>query len=106
MAELPSPFEIFELEDGQTYEMKFIKFEEGEALIHPAYKPQGKWIKVLRVWVTKDVKEFFPYYWDITSSTLVAQLLPMFAVSGANERSYLITKHGVAPKARFSVEVV
>ena len=106
MAELPGPFEIFELEDGQSYEMKVEKIESGEALIHPKYKPEGKWIQVLRVWVPESSKDYFPWYWDITSQTLVAQLLPLFSVPGFTERSYIVTKHGVAPKARFSVEVI
>jgi hypothetical protein len=105
MAELPGPFEIFELEDGQTVALKIDRTEVGEALIHPAYKPEGKWIKVLRVWVQDGTKEFFPPYWDVTSQTLVAQLEPLLKVGDVRNREFHVTKHGVAPKARFSVEV-
>lgn len=105
MAELPGPFEIFEIEDGQSIELKLIKYETGEMLIHPAYRPAGKWIQGLRVWVQEGTKEFFPFYWDITSQTLVAQLEPMLAAPDGMARTYIVTKHGSGPKARFSVEV-
>lgn len=105
MAELPGPFEILELEDGHSIELNLDKYETGEMLIHPKYKPEGKWIKGLRAWVKEGTKEFFPYYWDITSQTLVAQLEPMLAAPAGMARTYIVTKHGSGPKARFSVEV-
>ena len=105
MAELPGPFEILELEDGQSITLKVTKYESGEMLIHPAYKPEGKWIKGLRVWVPEETKNYFPYYWDITSQTLIAQLEPLLAGPGGLARTYIVTKHGIGPRARFSVEV-
>jgi len=44
-------------------------------------------------------------YWDITSQLLVAQMLPYLEGPGYKDKVFTITKHGVAPKARFTLEV-
>jgi hypothetical protein len=106
MASLPGPYEIFELEDGQTHSTKVDSWELGEVEIHPKYKPEGKFITALRIHVPKHFKDYFPFYWDITSSTLVAQLLPFLESEGYAQKTYSITKHGVAPRARFTLKVV
>lgn len=102
---LAGPFEILELEDGETLTTKILRWEIGEVTIHPAYQPGGKDIIGLRVHVPEDQKEFFPYYWDITGQTLVAQLVPYLRQPGFDTKTYTITKHGVAPRARFSLAV-
>lgn len=105
MAELKGPYEILELGDGETLTTGVMRFERGEVEIHPSYQPAGKMITALRVHVPEKDKEFFPFYWDITSQTLVAQLLPYLERPGYEARTYVITKHGVAPRARFTLEV-
>ena len=102
---LPGPFEILELEDGETLTTGILRWEKGEVEIHPAYKPEGKMITALRIHVPEKDKEYFPYYWDVTSQTLVAQLLPYLERYGYEARTYTITKHGIAPRARFTLGV-
>ena len=103
---LPQPFEILELNDGQSITLTIESWEEGEAIIHPRYKEGSKRIKVLRVTVPQAEKEFFPHYWDITAITAVAQLKPLLEAELHKRRKFRITKHGVAPKARFTIETV
>ena len=105
MEKLKGPYEILELGDGETLTTRITAWEEGEVEIHPAYKPEGKLVAALRMHVPKEDKEFFPYYWDVTSTTLVAQLKPWLEEPGFERRTYKITKHGVAPRARFTLEV-
>lgn len=102
---LEGPFEILELEDGETLTTKILRWEIGEVEIHPSYQPEGKMIKALRVHVPESDKEYFPFYWDVTSQTLLAQLHPYLERPGYELRTYKITKHGVAPRARFTLEV-
>lgn len=105
MEALPGPYEILELEDEGTLTTKISKWETGQVEIHPAYKPEGKFIKALRIHVPEADKEYFPFYWDVTSQTLVAQLIPYLEQPGYAQRTYIITKHGVAPRARFTLVV-
>jgi len=105
MEKLEGPYEILELEDEQTLTTKISHWAIGEVLIHPAYKPDGKFIKALRIHVPEADKEYFPFYWDATSQTLIAQLLPYLEQPGYAQRTYTITKHGVAPRARFTLIV-
>lgn len=72
----------------------------------PGIRDSEKRIRALRVWVPKEIKLLFPYYWDITSQTLIAQLMPALEAPGWEAKKYKITKYGVAPKARFSLEVI
>lgn len=102
---LPGPFEILELDDGESLITRIHKWDIGEVTIHPSYKPEGKEILALRIHVPPESKEYFPYYWDITSQTLIAQLLPYLRQPGFINKEYTITKHGVAPRARFTLGI-
>lgn len=106
MAEMAGPFEILEMGDEETKDFKVLKWEVGETKIHPAYKPEGKWIKSLRLFIPEDTKDYFPFYWDVTSQTLIAQLVPMLEVMDLTSKVFRVTKHGLGPRARFSVEVI
>jgi len=103
--ELAGPYEIFELTDGETRELRITGWQTGNVTIYPPHKPTGKVVTALRVLVPPMTKAFFPYYWDITGKTLVAQLLPYLEQPGYKDKVFTITKHGIAPKARFSMEV-
>lgn len=105
METLPGPYEILELEDRETLVTRVSKWEVGEVKIHPAYKPEGKMVTALRIHVPQADKEYFPFYWDITSQTLAAQMLPFLEQPHYEVKKYIITKHGVAPRARFTLEV-
>ena len=86
METLPGPFEILELEDRGTLTTRVLKWKVGEVEIHPAYKPEGKMIMALRIEVPEEDKEFFPYYWDITSQTLRPNSDPTSSNQGLSER--------------------
>jgi len=103
--ELAGPLEIFELVDKEVRELIITKWEQGRVTIYPPHQPTGKVINALRVFVPVKTKEFFPYYWDITSKTLVAQMVPYLEAGGYEGKKFIVTKHGVAPKARFTLEV-
>lgn len=105
METLPGPYEILELDDGATLVTRVQKWEVGEVTIHPAAKPEGKIVTALRIHVPEADKEFFPYYWDITSQTLAAQMRPYLEQPHYEVKKYIITKHGVAPRARFTLAV-
>lgn len=106
METLPGPYEIFELSDGQTHTTRIESWKVGEVEIHPANKPEGKIIIAMRIHVPQSYKDYFPFYWDITSSTLIAQLMPFLEAEGYAQKTYTITKHGIAPRARFSLTVI
>ena len=102
---LPGPYELLELEDGGALSTRISNWELGEVTIHPAYKPEGKQVTTLRIHVPQTDKEFFPFYWDVTSQTLIAQLVPHLEQPHFELKTYIIIKHGVAPSARFTLEV-
>jgi len=104
MAELPKPLNVLELQDGESRRFTVTRFEQGEETIFPGHAPQGKKIQVLRVHVRPEDVEHAPYYWDITSSRLVAQLRPQLALVGNLTVRWQVTAHGIAPKKYFTVE--
>lgn len=105
MAKLEGPYELLDLPDGGILETKITGYDVGEMDIHPGYSDLIKQITGLRIHVPPEMKDYFPYYWDITSQTLVAQLLPYLEKTGYGAKTFKITKHGVAPRARFTLEV-
>ena len=103
---LPGPYEILDLADGESKDLIIRAWERGSIVIHPRYPgaPAEKTIPVLRAHLTEAAKEYPPMYYDITSKTLTAQLLPLLAGVGWERYVYRVTKHGVAPRARFTLE--
>lgn len=106
MGAMAGPFEILELGDGGSLLTTVEKFEEGTMMIHPRDGRPPKVIEALRIWVPGTTKPIFPPYYDLTSQTLIAQLRPLLPTLIGSPRQVKITKNGVAPKARFTVEVV
>ena len=102
---LERPFEILELGDGGTLVLHPQAFTVGSMVIHPRWQPEGKTIRAIRIWVPQSDKPLFPDYFDITAATLVAQLEPVLKRSDLRGLELTITKHGVAPKARYEVAV-
>jgi len=102
---LPGPYEILDLADGASESFIPVKYERGTMVISPRWRgaPAEKEIPMLRVHVRTEDKPFFPHYWDITSKTAQAQLLPMLMDPRARDYLITITKYGVAPRARFTV---
>jgi len=104
-ARLPEPYELLDLGDGASESFVPVKYERGTMEIRPRWRgaPATKEIPVLRIHVRTDDKPFFPHYWDVTSKTAAAQLLPMLMDPRARDYMITVTKHGVAPRARFTV---
>ena len=103
---LVGPYEILELADRESRDLKIVGWERGTMEIHPRWTgaPPAKEIPVLRVHVTREIKPLPPHYYDITSKTLMAQLLPLLLERGFERWTYRITAYGVAPRKRFTLE--
>jgi hypothetical protein len=97
--------EILDLQDKGTLTTRVEGWEEGEATIKTGQVPAGKVVAACRIHVPKEDKPLYPHYYDITSKTLRAQLVPLLPNIVANKSRITIVKHGVAPLARFSLEV-
>jgi hypothetical protein len=127
MAELPRPYEIMELADGDRLKLRIKGYTYGTIRILPTgwetrvksdlqrgqidqalatvLLRDGKPIAALRIVVDQVSKPVGLGYWDITSTTLIAQLLPFLETAGYRAKTFTITAFGVAPKKRFSLEV-
>jgi len=103
---LPGPYEILDLADRETVRLRIVAWEQGTMVIAPRYPgaPAEKEVDALRVHLAAGVKPYPPQYYDITSKTLQAQLLPYLLERGYDRFEYAVTKFGVAPKARFTLE--
>jgi len=102
---LAGPYEIFELTDRETRELRIEHWLIGYVRISTGEVPEGKSVKTLRVFVPRDIKPLGVNWYDITSQTLIAQLQPYLEAPGFEKKTFIITKYGTAPKARFSLEV-
>lgn len=102
---IPGPYEMLDLGDNERVALKIRSFERGTMIIHPKYPgaPAEKEIGVLRVHLQEGVKPYPPMYYDITSKTLTAQLLPFLLEPGFERYTFTVTKHGVGPRARFTL---
>ncbi len=103
MKALEGPFELLDLAAGEMRSMTVVAAEEGEMTIHPSYAPGGKVIHGLRVHVEQEDKPLFPYYWDVTSQTLLAQWAPQVLYAGYRPKRFRVTKVGSGPAARFQL---
>lgn len=104
MADL-AQLELLELQDGETIRMHIARWEEGIAVIHPAYGPAEKRVQTLRVWPLDAEKTTGAPYWDITSQRLIARLRVHLSRDDWRQKGFTITKQGVAPRATFTLEV-
>lgn len=100
-----SPFEILELPDGGQLFTHVSAFEEGSMAITPRDGRPAKVVRTVRIHVPPAEKAHFPFYWDLTAQTLIAQLLPMLPSIVKEKRAIKITKSGLGASARFSLEV-
>lgn len=105
LEELGGPFEILELGDRGVKELVVERYKVGRMTIHPRPNGAAKQIVALRVWVPAEIKTLFPDYYDITSQTLIAQLLPLLESGEFKTKRFVVTKYGTGPQARFTVEV-
>lgn len=124
---LPEPLEYLDLEHGESFKIQITSYELGKAQIHPttvtprairlymqendltvppvAGTPITITIPVLRVYGQRLDKPSPSPYWDISSKTLQAALLPRLYANGASPLTVTITGNGVKPTKRYSIEV-
>ena len=104
MATLEGPVELLELKDGESRTFTVERWEQGELMIRPAHRPDGKVVPQLRLHVSTADKPTFPHYWDVTATTLVAQLRPWLQRPDRARWRITVKAQGVGEKKRFSVE--
>jgi hypothetical protein len=105
LEELPGPYEILEMTDREVRSLRIVAWQQGLMRIQTGEVPEGKTIKALRVFVPAQTKPIGVSWYDITSQTLIAQILPFLEQPNFSTKTFIITKYGTAPKARFTVEV-
>lgn len=106
LRKLVGPIEFLELADRESQDLKIVSWERGTTKINTIRRGREVEIDipVLRVHVTAAVKPLPPHYWDISSKTLTAQLLPLLLERGFEKWTYRVTAYGVAPRKRFTLE--
>ncbi len=103
---ISSPYEIFDLASGGELVTRVTAFEQGRATIKPARAPQGVEVDVVRIHVPPEDKPHVPSYWDLTATRLLPTLVAALPGVVTGRRWIRIRKEGVAPRARFSLEVL
>lgn len=124
--ELPGPMELLDLEHGNSIQLAIDRYEQGVTTIHPrvitprdvrihmqqnglteppvAGMPIYKVIPVLRVFGVRVDAPSPLHYWDISSLTLQADLLPRLVASAGTTLVVTLTANGYKPTKRYSVE--
>lgn len=111
MAEIPGPYEILELADGESVTLHVERWEAGTMVIHPTYPgaPEEKIVDGLRVHVPMADKEYLPSFWDITGGHLVAGLKPFLPMLMETGKAVTITaklmRPGQEASKRFKIDI-
>lgn len=105
MATLPGPYELMDLQDKERVSFRVVRFEEGEITIKTDQEPGGKVVQACRVHVPREDKPAGLPYYDITSKTLCADILPFLKDPVQMRRRFTVTAHGVRPRKRYALEV-
>lgn len=103
MAELQRPWELLDLADGEERQLVVTGYAVGEISIRPPGEGAQRTVRAMRLLVDPSTKRVGPPYYDVTSSTLQAQLEPQLAAPDFLPRAFTIGKIGIAPRARFTV---
>lgn len=120
--------ELLDLEHGNQITLRLERFEQGTTLIHPKQPsprqlriymqqngltappapgtPISNRIPVLRVFGSRVDQPSPLHYWDVTSLTLQADLLPRLLAHQGLPLTVTLTAHGYKPTKRYSVEHV
>ncbi|MGH7375865.1 MAG: hypothetical protein ACREKK_00415 [Candidatus Methylomirabilales bacterium] len=103
---LSLPIELLDLPAGGELVTRVTRFEQDTAFIKPARAPQGVTVSVVRLHVPLEDKATAPPWWDVTATTLQPSLVAALPAVVGGARWIRIRKQGVAPRARFSLEVL
>jgi hypothetical protein len=126
--ELPGPMELLDLEHQNSITLSITSYQQGTTKIHPKsptprdvrifMEQQGltappapgtpifKTIPVLRVFGSRIDKPSPNRYWDISSLTLQADVLPRLTGREGFPVTLTMTAEGYRPTKRYSVEQV
>jgi hypothetical protein len=126
--ELAAPMELLDLENANSITLGIDRYDMGFSTIHPKSptprdvrifmqqqnltepplpgQPIFKQIPVLRVYGSRVDKPSPSTYWDISSLTLQASLLPILTANAGRRVVVTLTAQGVKPTKRYSVELV
>ncbi len=102
---LEPPIELLNLPSEGELVTRVTRMEESETFIKPGRAPQGVNVQVIRLHVPPEDKPTAPLWWDVTATTLHPSLRAQLPGAIAEKRWIRIRKFGVAPRARFSLEV-
>lgn len=105
MAQLQGPFELLDLQDGESRAFTVVRAERGDLPITPTRTRVTELVPATRLHVRPGDKPAGLAYWDVTSRTLQAQLLGMEQGGGLVGRRVAITASGLGVRKRFTVEV-
>jgi hypothetical protein len=103
---IEKPMELLELQNNESTSFRPLRYEKGRITITTRQTPGQKEVDCLRVHVSSQDKPTFPYYWDITAGTLIAQLEPHLREPGAVNKRFTVTAVGVGVQKRFRLESV
>lgn len=103
--DLPGPFEILEMADGETRAFGVTGWQLGKAPIQPRDGRPKKVVLILRVHVPPEDKATLPDYWDITAQHLAAGLHAYLERGKPWRHRFTITKHGEGARGRFTLQV-
>jgi hypothetical protein len=126
-SDLPEPLEFLDLEHQHSIRLEITQYEMGTALIHPTHvtprairiymdqnglkdppaagTPISIRVPVLRVTGRRLDAPSPLRYWDISSKTLQADLLPRLTAAAPGSLTVTLIANGVKPTKRYSVEV-
>ena len=103
---LPGPYEIFDIGDGESVDLRVTRFEQGDEFMMKATDGREFMSSPLRLHLPGPWAPGHKPYLDITSKRLIPELKGLLGTMPGPLKHIKITKHGVAPKAVFSVEVL
>jgi hypothetical protein len=106
MPVLPGPYEIFDIGDGEAVDLLVTRWEQGDEFEMKALDGHTFMSSPLRLHLAIQLAPGKHPYLDITSKRLIPQLKGLLATMPGVQKHLKITKHGVAPKATFTVDVL
>jgi len=106
MPTLAAPYEIFDIGDGESVDITVTWWERGDEIEMKATDGHIFRSSPLRLHLTAPLAPGKQPYLDVTSKRLIPQLEGLLAGVPPAKRRMKIVKHGVAPKALFTVEII
>jgi len=103
---LEPPIDLFDLPDGGELVTRVLRYQVERTIIKPPRAPEGVEVQVVRIFIPPADKPDEPKWWDVTATRLQPTLVAVLPGVIADQSWIRIRKSGVAPRARFSLEVL